>query len=148
MKDQLGIHQKSNYLFTLEDYFVKKPFKGIVFVDSFGVLEAIYAQSGMCISAGSFNPVYKGHNLLEAAPYNVLLVTGAFNESSKELLSELQSKKACIVVKDTKSLSSVVSQFLKEPNIYSNEIRNYKSEVESFHCASTLLFNAVKDVRI
>lgn len=77
---------------------------GIVFVNTFGVLKALYAQSDIVVSCASFSKEYQGHNLLEAAPYGVVLITGPYNSSTDPLLRELTKNDACIVANDKEQL--------------------------------------------
>lgn len=142
----LSERDQSDLLIDSATYRVSPRPTGIVFVNEFGVLEALYAQSGMAISAGSFHEAYQGHNLLEAAPYKVFLVTGMYNQSSEEIASELVQDDAIVVLNDPAALQDVIAHFLREPSYVAPVVQRYYDFAAKFRGASARIVERLKEV--
>jgi 3-deoxy-D-manno-octulosonic-acid transferase len=146
LSELLSEREQSDLLIDSATYRVSPCLTGIVFVNEFGVLEALYAQSGMAISAGSFHEAYQGHNLLEAAPYKVFLVTGMYNQSSKEIACELVEDDAIVVLNDPASLQDVIAQFLREPSYVATVVQRYYDFAAKFLGAGKCIVERLKEV--
>ncbi len=136
--------RSKNKLVDFDSYLNNPLDSGFVFVNTFGVLEALYAQSGIAISAGSFLPQYKGHNLLEASPYQTLLMTGSYNESSREVFEVLKKKEALIEIANRDHMSDVISQYLNDPKLFESTIDRYSAYGLSFQGSSKRIFELLK----
>ena len=110
---------------TFTEYQERIQKNGIVFVDTFGVLESLYALSDIVVSAGSFIDGYQGHNLLEASAYKALLITGPYNQSSESLFTELQEKKAIVVADTADQLNEIFARFHQNAASFSDIRQRY-----------------------
>ena len=90
----------------------------IVLLDTMGELSKIYAISNVAFIGGSFSST-GGHNPLEAAIYNVPVVSGFSTFNFKDIYRFLTEDKAAFVVQNQDELISVFEKLYTDKEFYS-----------------------------
>jgi 3-deoxy-D-manno-octulosonic-acid transferase len=91
-----------------------RPDAHVLLVDNVGELAALYAAADVAFVGGSLVPV-GGHNLLEPAALGVPVITGPYNDNSKEVVRLLLLAGGAVEVADATALAHALHEFLTDP---------------------------------
>ena len=93
----------------------------IILIDTMGEFGLFYRLSSIVAVGGSWQKI--GHNFIEPAKLDNLIIFGPNMQNSQELAQEFLKKRASLLAKSPDEITQIVSSYLKQPKKY-NEIKN------------------------
>ena len=99
---------------------INKNYKFLV-IDSLGKMDEYFNKSDIVFLGGSFSNK-GGHNPIEAATQNCVIITGSNVFNWQNLFEEMSEKRACYIITDPVELGAVILKFIEDKNL----IKEYK----------------------
>ncbi len=111
----------------------------LVLLDTLGELSQVYSFTKVSFIGGSLIPGIGGHNPMEAAPYQNIILIGPEHQNQIDCVSELQKNKAIFVVNSSTEISEILDNYLELEDYGANA----KETWLSFQNKSKLVFGMI-----
>ena len=117
----------------------------IILLDTMGELAKLYSISKVAFVGGSFSGT-GGHNPLEAAIYNVPVVSGFSTFNFKDIYNYLTTDEAAFVVNDENELFETMLKLFKDDEFYNKTAQNCNKVFEKNSGAINNAINVIKEL--
>ncbi|MFB3903488.1 MAG: 3-deoxy-D-manno-octulosonic acid transferase [Acidobacteriota bacterium] len=88
----------------------------VLILDKMGVLNSFYQMADVAVIGGSLSPC-GGHNLLEPAARACSIIMGPHYEHFRDIVDDLQSAGALVLLGDRRELSTALGRLLGDPEL-------------------------------
>ena len=112
-------------------------------IDSFGKMDEFYNKSDIVILGGSFTKD-GGHNPIEAAVANCVILTGPHVFNWQNLYEDMIKKNCCLMMKNSRELESKILNLIENKSLISNLKQNALSFSESIFFDENKLLSVIK----
>lgn len=145
LKDVEGLITSMNFSYgkrSLKDTFENNQ---VILLDTMGELAKLYSISKVAFVGGSFSGT-GGHNPLEAAIYNVPVVSGFSTFNFKDIYNYLTTDEAAFVVNDENELFETMLKLFKDDEFYNKTAQNCHKVFEKNSGAINNAINVIKEL--
>ncbi|MEI7474245.1 MAG: 3-deoxy-D-manno-octulosonic acid transferase [bacterium] len=119
--------------------------KDIIVIDTMGELGKMYALATISFIGGSFSGT-GGHNPLESAIFGIPVVSGPTVFNFKDIYKLMIQNKSALIAEDEKKLTEIISDLLKDKELYQNSSKACLEIFEKNQGALDVAINYTRDL--
>jgi 3-deoxy-D-manno-octulosonic-acid transferase len=125
VQDITHLINKASLSFVLKSNMPKEILKEVSFyiVDTIGETGLFFALSPITVMGGSFAAI-GGHNLIEPAKLNSVVISGPHTNNFKDIIEEFKEKKAACFAEDNKECITLIEKLLNDASLLNKYKKN------------------------